>query len=97
MEEPSFWIKKIRDPGRLLLTPEGIQKMNEENLKRQDLLLCSVKDLKEEWTREELLALLQEDWEGFGSAGKGWYGKDGYPLEEPFWNCLPSLPVLSSS
>jgi hypothetical protein len=88
MEDPSFWIKKIRDPGRLLLTPEGIQKMNEENLKRQDLLLCSVKDLKEEWTREEILTLLNEDWEGFGRTGEARYGRYGYPLEDAFWNGL---------
>lgn len=88
MEEPSFWIKKIRDPGRLLLTPEGIQKMNEENLRRQDLLLCSVKDLKEEWTREEILTLLNEDWEGFGRTGETRYGRYGNPLEDAFWNGL---------
>lgn len=88
MEEASFWINKIRDPGRLLLTPEGIQKMNEENLKRQDLLLCSVKDLKEEWTREEILNLLNEDWKGFGRTGEARYGRYGYPLEDAFWNGL---------
>ncbi len=48
MEKPEFWIKKIQNPGRLLLTPGEIRKLNEENLKREDLFLCRVKDLKEE-------------------------------------------------
>ena len=88
MEKPEFWIKKIQNPDRLLLTPEEIRKMNEENLKREDLFLCRVKDLKEEWTKEEILALLNEDWEGFGRSEKVRYGRYGSPLEEPFWNEL---------
>jgi len=88
MENPEFWIKKIQHAGRLLMTPEEIRKMNEENLKRQDLFLCNVKDIKEEWTREEVLALLDEDWEGFGRTEEVRYGRYGYPLEEPFWSDL---------
>ena len=34
MEKPGFWIKKIENPTSPLLTPEKIQKMNEENLKK---------------------------------------------------------------
>ncbi len=86
MEKPEFWIKKIQNPGRLLLTPEEIEKMNEENLKREDLFLCRVKDLKEEWTKEEILTLLNEDWEGFGRTEEVRYGRYGYPLKESFWN-----------
>jgi hypothetical protein len=88
MEKPEFWIKKIQNPGRLLLTSEEIQKMNEKNLKREGLFLCSVKDLKEEWTKEEILTLLSEDWEGFGRNEGIRYGRYGYPLEESFWNEL---------
>jgi hypothetical protein len=88
MEEPDFWIKKIRNPGRLLLTPEEIQKMNKENLKREGLFLCRLKDLKEEWRKEEILALLDEDWEGFGRTTEIRYGRNGVPLEEPFWSKL---------
>jgi hypothetical protein len=88
MEKPEFWIKKVQNPGRLLLTSKEIQKMNEENLKREGLFLCSVKDLKEEWTREEILTLLNEDWEGFGRTEEIRYGGYGYPLEESFWNEL---------
>jgi hypothetical protein len=62
--------------------------MNEENLKRQDLLLCRVKDLKEDWTREEVLFLLKEDWENFGRTGEVRYGKSRIPLGEFFWNEL---------
>ena len=43
MEEPQFWIKKIESPNHLLLTPEKIQKMNEENLEREDLTSLQVK------------------------------------------------------
>ena len=88
MEKPEFWIKKIQNPGRLLLTLEEIRKLNEENLKRQDLFLCRVKDLKEEWTKEEILTLLNEDWEGFGRTEEIRYGRYGSPLGEPFWNEL---------
>jgi len=88
MEQPAFWIRKIANPGRLILTPEEIQEMNEEGLRRQDLFLCSVKDLKEEWTREEILSLLKEDWEGFGRKDEHRYGKHGTPLEESFWTKL---------
>ncbi|MCJ7704993.1 MAG: SH3 domain-containing protein [Desulfobacterales bacterium] len=88
MEDPLFWISKIKNPNRLLLTPSEIQKMNEENLKKQDLLLCKVKDMKEEWTGEEILAFLKEDWEGFGKADQVRYGKQGIPLDDSFWNAL---------
>jgi len=88
MEDPLFWISKIKDPGRLLLTLSEIQKMNEENLKRPDLLLCKVKDMKEEWTGEEILAFLKEDWEGFGKSEQVRYGKQVIPLNDSFWNAL---------
>ena len=86
MERPEFWVKKIEDPTNLLLTPEKIQRMNEENLRRQDLRLCKIKDLKEDWTREEILSLLKQDWEDFGRTEEVRYGKSGTPLGELFWN-----------
>jgi hypothetical protein len=88
MERPEFWIKKIKNPKNLLLAPEKIQKMNEENLKRKDLLLCRISNLKEDWRREEILILLKEDWKNFGRTGEVRYGKSGIPLGEPFWNEL---------
>ena len=88
MERPQFWTKKIKNPTNLLLTPDQIQKMNEENLKRQDFLLCRVKDLKENWEREEILFFLKEDWENFGKTGEVRYGKSRIPLGEVFWNGL---------
>jgi hypothetical protein len=86
MEKPGFWIKKIRNPTNLLLTPEKIHDMNEENLKRQDLRLSRIRDLKENWTREEILSLIKEDWEEFGRTEEVRYGKNGSPLGEVFWN-----------
>ncbi len=88
MEDPQFWIGKIENPGRLLLAPEEIQKMNEENLKKEDLLLSRVKDLKEGFTREEILSLLKDDWENFGYTGEVRYGRNGNPLGETFWDRL---------
>ena len=88
METPDFWIKKIKNPGRLLLKAEDIQRMNEEHLIRQDLFLWRVKDLKEEWTREELQTLFKEDWGSFGKTEEIRYGRYGHPLGEPFWNEL---------
>ena len=88
MERPEFWIKKIENPKNLLLGPEKIQKMNEENLMRKDLFLCRIRDLKEDWKREEVLSLLKEDWEDFGRTGQARCGKSGTPLGEPFWNEL---------
>jgi hypothetical protein len=88
MERPGFWIKKIKNPTNSLLTPEKIHKMNEENLKRQDLRLSRIKDLKENWGREGILSLLKEDWEGFGRTDEVRYGKNGSPLGEVFWNKL---------
>ena len=88
MERPEFWIKKIKNPTNLLLTPGKIQKMNEENLKRKDLLLFRIKDLKEDWTREEILSLLKRDWEDFGEAKEVRYGKKGAPLRESYWTEL---------
>ncbi len=90
MERPEFWIRKIKHPANLLLTAEKIQKMNEENLKRQELRLCRMKDLKGDWTREEILSLLEEDWENFGRTEEVRYGKDGTPLGESFWNRIRS-------
>jgi hypothetical protein len=91
MERPQFWIKKIENPTNLLLTTEKIYKMNEENLKNQDLRLCRIKDLKEDWTREEIHNLLKEDWENFGRTGEVRYGKSGIPLGESFWNELKKM------
>ena len=47
LEDPLFWINKIKKPEHLLLTPSEIEKMNEESLKRQEILLCRIKDIKE--------------------------------------------------
>ncbi|OGP92672.1 MAG: hypothetical protein A2156_04795 [Deltaproteobacteria bacterium RBG_16_48_10] len=90
MERPEFWIHKVHNPTRLLLKPEQIQKMNDENLKRPDLFLCPVKDLKEEWTREELLELLKEDRQGFGETSEVRFGRKGHPLNGSFWKELKS-------
>ena len=62
--------------------------MNEENLRAQDLHLFRIKDLKEDWTREEILHLLKEDWENFGKTQEPYYGKNGTPSRESFWNEL---------
>ena len=73
---------RVLDPIRsgirtkVLLRPDQIQKMNDEILKRSDLYLCRVKDLKEEWTREELLDLLNEDWQGFGETSEIRFGRE---------------------
>jgi hypothetical protein len=90
MERPEFWIKKIENPKNPILTSEKIQKMNEENLKRKDLHLCRIRDLKEDWKREEILSLLKEDWENFGRTGEVRYGKSGISLGDPFWSQLKS-------
>jgi len=88
LEKPEFWIQKIKNPNRILLTPEEIRKMNEKNLQRQDLYLCRVKEMKEMWTREEVLSLLREDWGVFGKGEEVRYGRDGKPLGEAFWSKL---------
>jgi SH3 domain (SH3b1 type)/NlpC/P60 family len=88
MERPGYWIKKIKNPTQILFTAAAIEKMNEENLKRQDLHLSRIKNLKEDWTREEVLHLLKEDWKNFGKTQEPYYGKNGIPLGESFWNEL---------
>jgi len=85
MERASFWVTKIRDPNRVLMDAQAIQRMNEQNLKRPDLWYSDVKELKAEWTRQELMALLREDWEGFGQTAEVRYGRDGRPLSVAFW------------
>ena len=62
--------------------------MNDEILKRSDLYLSRVKDLKEDWTREELLELLKEDWQGFGKTSEIRFGRNGQALNESFWKEL---------
>ena len=88
MERPEFWIDKVRNPTNVLLRPDQIQKMNDEILKRSDLYLSRVKDLKEDWTREELLELLKEDWQGFGKTSEIRFGRNGQALNESFWKEL---------
>jgi hypothetical protein len=88
MERPEFWARKIKDPDRLLLRPGEVLKLNQETLEKPDLYLCRVKDLKEEWSRQEIDALLKEDWDVFGSEGEVRYGKGGTPLKEVFWDDL---------
>ncbi len=90
MERPEFWIKKIKNPTKPLLTPDKIQEMNDENLKRQELRLCRIRDLKEDWSREEILSFLKGDWENFGRTEEIRYAKNGTPLGEVFWNKLKS-------
>jgi hypothetical protein len=70
LENAQFWIDKVQNPGLPLLSPEEIRIMNEENLKKQELSLARMRDLKEEWTREEIFSLLKEDWEEFGDSGE---------------------------
>jgi hypothetical protein len=62
--------------------------MNEENLNKDDLLLTRIKDLKEDWTRDEISALLKEDWGNCGRSEEIRYGRHGYPLGELFWSEL---------
>ena len=88
MGKPEFWVKKIKNPTNPLLTPEKIQTMNEESLRRPDLRLCRIKDLKEDWTRAEILPLLKQDWEDFGRTAEIRYDKSGTPLGELFWDKL---------
>lgn len=90
MRTPQYWIKKIKNPGHILLTAEAIDRMNEENLRRQDLHLFRIKDLKEDWQREEIRNLLGEDWENFDKTQELRYGKSGTSLGDPFWNELKS-------
>ncbi|MGQ9776508.1 MAG: SH3 domain-containing protein [Thermodesulfobacteriota bacterium] len=85
INNPYFWINKIKNPDRLLLSLDQIQKMNEENLKNKEFLLCSVPSMKEEWTKKEILDLLHEDWEGFGKKEELRFGKNGIPLNDSFW------------
>jgi len=88
MGKPEFWVKKIKNPTNPLLTPEKIQTMNEESLRRPDLRLCRIKDLKEDWTRAEILSLLKQDWEDFGRTAEIRYDKSRTPLGELFWDKL---------
>ncbi len=88
MEDPLFWIKKLKSPDRILLTENQIQKMNQENLKRQDLYLCDVLSLKDEWTKEEILSLFEEDLKGFGKTEEVRYGRNGKILNGLFWEKL---------
>lgn len=86
VEDPLFWINKIQNPNRLLLTSSQIERMNEANLKRQELQLISIREMKEEWSREEIRSFLKEDWKSFGNSRRPQYGKDGTPLKDSFWN-----------
>ncbi|HSB04589.1 MAG TPA: SH3 domain-containing protein [Thermodesulfobacteriota bacterium] len=88
MEKPEFWINKVHNPTFQLLKPEQIQELNDENLRRPDFYLCQVKDLKEEWSREELIELLNEDWQGFGETSEVRFGRNGNPLKGSFWREL---------
>jgi len=85
METPDFWIGKLSHPDRLLLDAEEIQRMNDRNVKSPDFYLFSVKDLQETYTRNELLALFEEDLQGFGPTDEIRYGEQGRPLGESFW------------
>ncbi len=88
MERPEFWIKKIKNPTNPLLTPEDVEKMNEENLKKKDLHLCRIKNLTEDWKGEEILSFLEEDWKNFGRNGEVGYGRGEGNPGESFWNEL---------
>lgn len=86
MERADFWIKKIRDPDRLILGADEIRRINERNRNNQDLYLFNVREQKQSLTRDEMLALLKEDWEGFARPEGTRYGRNGKPLTLSFWN-----------
>ena len=86
MERPDFWIKKIRDPDRLILGADVIRRMNKRNLNNQNLYLFNVREQKQSLTRDEMLALFKEDWEGFARPEGTRYGRNGKPLTSSFWN-----------
>ena len=86
MEHADFWIKKIRDPDRLILGADEIRRMNKRNLNNQDLYLFNVREQKQSLTRDEMLALFKEDWEGFARPEGTRYGRNGKPLTLSFWN-----------
>jgi cell wall-associated NlpC family hydrolase len=88
MERPEFWIGRVKDPETVLLTPDQIRKMNSEVLKNPDLYLSRLADLKEEWSREELLELLREDWQAFGEPSGPRFGRNALPLNESFYKEL---------
>jgi hypothetical protein len=88
MEKPEFWIDKVRNPTNEMIRPDRIRKMDDEIFQRSDLYLSRVKDLKEDWTREELLELLREDWQGFGKNSEIRFGRNGQTLNESFWKEL---------
>jgi len=88
MEESEFWIRKIKNPDRVFVKPEEIQRMNGHNLKRDDLYLFSLTDMPKELSREEMFACLKEDWEGFVVPGETRYGREGSPLGKSFWDEL---------
>lgn len=88
MEDPFFWIRKIKNPSQILLSPKQIDNMNEENLKRQELYLCDVMTLKDEWIKEEVLNLFEEDLEGFAKSNELRYGRNGKILDNLFWEKL---------
>jgi len=88
MEHADFWIKKIRDPERLILRADEIREMNKRNLNNQDLYLFNVREQKQSLTRDEMLTLFREDWEGFARPGGTRYGRNGKPLTLSFWNDL---------
>jgi hypothetical protein len=90
MDGPRYWIKKIKNPSHLLLTAEAIDRMNEENLRRKDLHLFRIKDFKEDWKREEILNLINEDWENFNKTQELHDDKNRILLGAPFWNELKS-------
>jgi hypothetical protein len=88
MERPEYWLKKIKNPTYQLLSPEEVEKMNEENLKKRNLHLCRIRDLKQDWTGEEILSLLSEDWENYGKNREAGYGKSEALFGESFRNEL---------
>ena len=88
MERSQYWIKKLKKPDHIFLSARAIERMNEENLKRQDLHLFRIRDLKEDWKGEEILQFLEEDWENFGNTQGRRYSEKGASLSESFWNEL---------
>ena len=96
METPEFWLKNVRDPRRSLMNLHEIQRMNEESQKIQDLYLVKVKDLKDKASKDELLGLLAEDWQGLGPTLETRYNREGRPLEESFWTQLRNNLHLES-
>jgi len=93
MQTPGFWIGRLSEPDRVILSEEEIRELNDD-IRARLRLTKDIADFPQEFDGPELRAILQCELDSF--RGRTLYGADGRQVDESFYasvgeNMRPAL------